>query len=239
VLIPLAGLAERRGVKVERVVHAGAHLAEEASAYRDVGAEQVLWVEGNPDLIGRISEIVAPFGHKVAQALLGAESGREVTFHVTNFDSMSSSVLEFGTHQQQSPEVVVVGDQVHTLQTLDEVARANGFMDADFLNLDLQGYELECLKGAAQLIASIQTVYTEVNVDQLYKGCVLLPELDAWLNQQGFEAAELVLAGKSRRSEPGFVGWGDACYVRVDSPRSFADLHADDAADWFRAAESS
>jgi FkbM family methyltransferase len=242
-LIPFTDLAQRHAIAVERVIHAGAHLGEEAPAYRAVGANEVLWIEGNPDLIKRVTENVAPYGHTVVQALLGAESGNEVTFHVTNFDSMSSSILEFGTHSSAHSEVVVVGDQRHVLRTLDEVAEANGFIEADFLNLDLQGYELEALRGAERLLQHIRTIYTEVNVDEVYKDCVLLPELDAWLNARGFEAAEVQLYGCARRdcSDGGqpdaggqrFFGWGDCCYLRVETPRPFASIHPKDAADWF------
>ncbi|MEA2682511.1 MAG: hypothetical protein QOK05_839 [Chloroflexota bacterium] len=234
-LIPLSELAPRHGIKIDRVVHAGAHFAEEAAAYAGASVADVLWVEGNPDLIERIREAVAPYGHKVAQALLGAESGRSVTFHVSNFDSMSSSVLDLGTHAEKHPQVVYVGDRAQTLSTLDDVAAQFGFLDADFLNLDLQGYELECLKGAGRLLESIRTIYTEINVDELYRGCALLPELDGWLNARGFEAVDVLLAGSSRRAGDEFVGWGDACYVRVDQPRPFSVMHPADALDWFEA----
>src|SRR5258708_29419508 len=148
VLIPVSDLVSRHDVRVDRVVHAGAHLGEEALAYASSGAKDVLWVEGNPDLIDRLRAVVEPHGHVVAQAMLGAESGREVSFHVTNFDSMSSSVLAMGTHRQASPEVVGVGGQAHVLRTLDEVSVANGFNSADSTNIDLQAYELGALKGS-------------------------------------------------------------------------------------------
>lgn len=220
------------------MIHAGAHLGEEASAYTDAGVTRVLWVEGNPDIMEQLRAITEPYGHQVSQALLGAESGREVEFHVTNFDSMSSSVLRFGTHTEQHPEVIVVGQQKLRLRTLDDVTEEAGFLDADFLNIDLQGYELECLKGAERVLEKVRTIYTEVNVDELYEECVLLPELDAWLNAHGFEARIARLYGSARRrpSPAGerFFGWGDCCYVKVPSPRPFAELFPDDAADWYR-----
>lgn len=238
-LIPLQDLATQHGIVPHSVIHAGAHLAEEAPAYRAAGVTNVLWIEGNPDLIDRLEGILAPYGQKVVQALLGAEPGREVTFHVSNFDSMSSSVLEFGTHTSASPEVLFVGAQTHRLQALDEVARQAGFLGADFLNLDLQGYELECLKGGERVVAKLNTIYTEVNVDELYSGCVLLPELDLWLNERGFEAAAVKLYGCSRRDcadgQHKFFGWGDCCYVRVPVPRRFQDVYPEEAADWFSA----
>jgi FkbM family methyltransferase len=232
-LISFEELAAEHDLRIDRVIHAGGHLGEEAPAYQQAGAREVLWIEGNPDLIPRLTTIVAPYGHHVVQALVGAEAGREVTFHVSNFDSMSSSVLEFGTHERVHAEVIFVGEQSLRLQTLDAVAEANGFLGADFINLDLQGYELECLKGAERVIAGAGAVYSEVNVDELYKGCVLLPELDSWLNEHGFEARQVRLYGSSQRGAAEFVGWGDCFYLRVDQPRPFSRLHPAEAAEWF------
>jgi FkbM family methyltransferase len=238
-LIPFNELALRHGIVVERAIHAGAHLAEEADAYQAIGARDVLWIEGNPELIPRIESTVAPYGHRVVQALLGAESGRQVDFHVTNFDSMSSSVLEFGTHPDHHPEVVFVGQQRLTLQRLDDVVAANGFMGADFINLDLQGYELECLKGGERTLAEARTLYTEISVDELYRGGVQFQELDAWLNARGFEAVEAKLYGSQRRDgAEHFFGWGDCLYVRSVSPVPYAETHPADAADWFGPATS-
>jgi len=239
-LIPFIELAHRHGIVVERAIHAGAHLAEEAGAYQDIGARHVLWIEGNPELITRIRLNVAPYGHHVVQALLGAESGREVDFNVSNFDSMSSSVLEFGTHPDHHPEVVFISQKRLRLQTLDHVVEASGFAGADFINLDLQGYELECLKGGERCLAQVRTVYTEISVDELYRGGVQFPELDAWLNAHGFEAVEARLYGSQRRhSGQHFFGWGDCVYVRTASPRPFAEIHPADAADWLVLANSS
>jgi FkbM family methyltransferase len=238
VLIAFAALVRRHRLAVDRVIHAGGHLGEEAPAYQQVGARDVLWIEGNPDMIPRLTANVAPYDHRVVQAMLGSEPGRTVSFHVSNNDSMSSSLLDLGTHSIAEPGIVYVGDQSHRLQTLDAVADASGFIGADFLNLDLQGYELECLKGAERVLEHVRTVYVEVNVDELYRGCVLLPELDAWLNARGFEAAEVLLSGSARRDvpkgSPPFLGWGDACYLRVAEPRPLAEIHPEDAADWFR-----
>jgi FkbM family methyltransferase len=223
-LIPFSELVRRHGVRIDRVIHAGAHLGEEASAYAASGVKDVLWIEGNPDLVDRLRANVADYGHTVVRALLGAESGREVGFNVSNFESMSSSVLELGTHREVHPEVEFVDRQTHRLQTLDEVAEEAGFIGADFLNLDLQGYELECLKGAERVLEHVRTVYSEVNVDRLYEQGALLPDLDAFLNRHGFEAREVKLNGSPVRDSPDWVGWGDCCFVREARPRPFAQV---------------
>ena len=36
------------------VVHVGAHLGQEAEAYRGMGATRVIWIEGDPDIYKRL-----------------------------------------------------------------------------------------------------------------------------------------------------------------------------------------
>jgi len=87
----------------------------------------------------------------------------------------------------------------------------------DFMNLDVQGYELQCLKGAEPVLASFKWIYTEINEDPLYEGCALLPELAAWLAARGFRMAEKRLWGAQERGarSGSWFGWGDALFVRA------------------------
>lgn len=206
-LIPLHALTERHGVRPRVVVHAGAHRGEEADAYAAAGAARVLWVEGNPDLIAPLSEHLRsrPGGcvHTVVCALLAGEEGT-ATLHVAS-NGESSSTLPFGTHAVEHPEVTYVGEVTLPTVTLDTVAAAYGFADADFLNLDLQGVELDALRGAPALLSSARWVYSEVNEAELYEGCGLLPDLDELLAGHGFRR----VATQMTRH-----GWGDALWAR-------------------------
>jgi len=56
----------------------------------------------------------------------------------------------------------------------------------DFLKIDVQGYELEVLKGAEGILSSVEVVYTEVNHLEIYAGVPLASELIGWLAQRGF-----------------------------------------------------
>ena len=76
---------------------------------------------------------------------------------------------------------------------------------ADFLNMDIQGAELKCLKGFERNLGMINAIYAEVNEKELYAGCALLPELDAWLSEHGFVRVHTHMTPH---------GWGDALYIR-------------------------
>ena len=77
----------------------------------------------------------------------------------------------------------------------------------NFLNIDLQGYELNALKSLGNRLNDIDWIYTEVNSRTLYKNCTLLDELDLFLLKRGFRRVELYMTDWY---------WGDAVYKRED-----------------------
>lgn len=204
-LLDLNDLISKYHLNITGILHVGAHLAEEAKIYHELGVKKVWWVEGNEDNISRIVTEVEQYGEpNVILALVADEDGKEVTFNITNYDSMSSSILEFGTHPTFSPDTVFVEHRKQKTWTLDTLVRANGIWGVNFLNMDLQGAELMALKGAENLIKELDYIYTEVNCKEVYVGCAQVEQLDALLT--GFD-----------RVETGWVadqGWGDALYVR-------------------------
>lgn len=203
-MIPLHDVMAMVQKPVRGVIHAGAHLGEEAAWYQQAKIPQVLWIEGNPALIPQLKKNLHKFGtsHKIVNALVGAEPGKAV-LHVAN-NGQSSSILPLGTHLEKHPEVHYTGDVIVPMRTIDDIAREHGAIGHNFINLDLQGYELEALKGATEVLQHVDVVYTEVNVDELYVGCARLGELDDFL--VGFKRISTSMAGNT--------GWGDAVYVR-------------------------
>ena len=69
------------------------------------------------------------------------------------------------------------------MTTADKLLRED---DVDFLSIDVQGYELEVLKGSKKILNQVNYVISEVNRTEQYKGCALVNELDEYLNGFGF-----------------------------------------------------
>jgi FkbM family methyltransferase len=184
---------DRFGVLPSRVLHVGAHEAEETDLYARWGAE-VLWVEANPTLANRLKQ-------RGLNVVCGAawSSAGPLTLHVAS-NGHSSSVYPMGSHTIRHPDVRTVG----TVQTEGFRLDSLPFLP-DMLNLDIQGAELEALKGAVGLLGGVRWICTEVSSEELYVGQSLVPELDRWLGDRGFVQ---VAAEWTDR------GWGDALYVR-------------------------
>jgi FkbM family methyltransferase len=205
-LMNWASLVEtyRLADRVTGIIHAGARLGEEAADYEAIDVKNVWWMEANPSVLHRLTEHVAPLGHRVLPGLLGEEAGHPMTFHVTNYDGMSSSVLDFGTHPEFSPDTVFVHDIELITTTIDVLVGVFGVKDVNMLVMDLQGYEGPVLRGAAQLIPKLDFVMSEVNRAQVYKGATQIEELDAILSD--FDRVETLWVADQ--------GWGDAFWVR-------------------------
>jgi Methyltransferase FkbM domain len=52
--------------------------------------------------------------------------------------------------------------------------------------LDMEGNELNALHGALDILPTVKLIYTEVNLQQFWHGCVMYDELKAWLEEHGF-----------------------------------------------------
>jgi len=202
-LLDFNELFQKYHMKIDGVLHVGAHLAEEAPLYRAVKVSNVTWVEGNPSVMPKLRRILKPYKHKLVNALVYKEDDIELTFNVTNYEGMSSSILEFGTHTGFSPDIEFVKHLTLKSKTIDTIVKENK-VKANFLNMDLQGAELFALMGAEEFLKNVDYIMTEVNKDEVYVGCAQIGQLDEFLT--GFKRVETFWVGQQ--------GWGDALYIR-------------------------
>lgn len=203
-LMSLEELVQRHQMNVTGVLHVGAHLAEEAAIYDQLHMHDVWWVEANPAVFDQIALNLANYpSQRLIPGLVYHEPGIELPFNITNYDGMSSSILEFGTHPQFSPDTVFV-DKINVVTTtIDKIVQEEG-VQANFLNMDLQGAELYALYGAVHFLHQVDYIMTEVNCEEVYIDCAQVEQLDAFL--EAFERVETHWVTDQ--------GWGDALYVR-------------------------
>ena len=85
-----------------------------------------------------------------------------------------------GTEQKETIEVSTV--------TLDE-RFPDGVEEPALLKIDVQGYELEVLRGAERLLQTIGTVLVECSFQEFYAGQAGADEVIRFLQQRGFRLA--------------------------------------------------
>jgi FkbM family methyltransferase len=205
-LISVEELQRKFGVCPSGILHVGAHLAEESQDYERAGwakLSRVIWIESQPDLAKKLSRSLDPNRNKVINATVWSESGKEMKFNVAN-NSQSSSLLSLGTHAETYPNIKFESELTVTTKRLDEII--DDCDDISFVNLDIQGAELDALKGLGLMIHKVKWIYSEVNQKEVYEGCAKINELDDYLAKFSFERIATRWAYGT--------GWGDALWIK-------------------------
>ena len=189
-------------------IHVGAHEGEERTWYKKQKFSSVLWFEPNADLFPRLKQNIKDFPGQIAFNIGIHDSLKKGQLHIASNDGQSSSLLELGTHSTYYPDVIYTGDQEVRLIRLDEFFRTTEGLNIDnynFLNIDVQGTELNVIKSLGAWIEKMDYVYVEVNEEELYVGCALLKDIDEYLRPYGFFRMSMIMKK---------AHWGDAFYKR-------------------------
>jgi FkbM family methyltransferase len=168
--------------------------------YFGIPDKRVIWIDALQDKVDQATRRGVP---GVYQAVVSDEDGATVEFKRTNNDQ-SSSILDFGTHATHYSWCVVTGRYEMKTTTIDTFLKTHNLNPAnyDFWNFDIQGAELKALKGAENAIRYAKAIYLEVNVEEVYKGCAQMSEIDEYLATKGFKRALTSLVQQ---------GWGMHC----------------------------
>lgn len=208
-IVPMARLVEEFGVRPRAVLHVGAHLGEEAQAYAAAGVERVLWVEANPGLIPQLEVNVLRFpGQTAVEAVVSDTDGGDAVLHLATF-TMSSSILAPKEHLRIYPGIGYPDDLPVKTVRVDTLLRDLGVPHAtfDLLNIDVEGAELLAFAGMPLVLPHLKWVYIEVNTREMYAGCAMLDDVDAFLAERGFDRVVMEDEGWDH-------GFADALYVR-------------------------
>lgn len=145
-------------------------------------------------------------------AFLGAARGEAVYSDQED----QTSLLDSATN--------AAGNQRAPMLTLDEWAIERKVGRIDFLKLDVQGYELEVLKGAARMLPTCQAVLLEVSFFSFLPNVPLFDEVIAFMKARGFVAYDI--AGILRRPSDDALAQMDFLFLREGHPLLPTDVGA-------------
>ena len=143
-------------------------------------------IEPIPELAEKIRSYGLPNLH-VFCAAIGEEEGL-ATFYL-NQDTQTSSLLPSNADGVWMPYV----DSLKTIKTLevsvvrlDNFMKSNRIVEIDLLKVDAQGYDLQVIKSAGDLIRKVKRIQLEVQITPLYKGSASKYEILEYLEASGF-----------------------------------------------------
>lgn len=185
--VPSVGMSLRllraNGFHPTVVIDVGAYRGDWAKLCNEIWPDaSILMIEANPERAQQLQQMKARFpGTTAEQALLGGAPQPAVPFYEQ--ESASSVLPEAAKEQQFSFSL--------PMRTLDEVTSTTRFQTPDLLKLDVQGYELEVLKGGERTLKSAEAVLLEVNFIEIYQGAPLLRDVVNHLGNAGFRAYDV------------------------------------------------
>ena len=101
----------------------------------------------------------------------------------------SSSLLNMlPRHIKSEPNSKYLRKERILVNRLDTLFSRNMILDKKiFLKIDVQGYELNVLKGAEFIINNIEGIQIEMSLEPLYEGSILYKDMIHFLEMKGFE----------------------------------------------------
>jgi len=188
-------LLKSRGITV--VLDVGAAKGVYASQLRLTGYEgRIVSFEPLSKPFGRLVKTAADDpGWECIQAALGTTDGTSTINVAGNSDS--SSFLQIGDrHLEAAPQSAYVKEETVEIKRLDsiwdQIVRPD---DRVYLKLDVQGFELEVLRGAEGALPKVAAVQAELSLVPVYEGGPVFREVFDYLEGHGFRLVGL---------EPGF-----------------------------------
>jgi FkbM family methyltransferase len=146
------------------------------------------------------------------EAALGSESG-DATLYANASPLTNSLYLSASANEQYFAGLVApVSSHRVKVVSLEDFCREKGCSRIDLVKLDLQGHELEAIRGLGSLLSTVQLVFLEVQFLPLYEGAPLFSEVETYLRRRGlafYQFYELV-----RSPIDGRLLYGDAMFVR-------------------------
>lgn len=111
--------------------------------------------------------------------LLGSNDGEEVCFIES----------ETGSHVMQDNVGITKANRITS--SLDTLIEKNHWPLPDFLKLDVQGFELEVLKGGSNALKSAEFCLLEITILNLGGGAPLLLEVINFMSEYQFQAYDI------------------------------------------------
>ena len=204
-LIKLSTLINKYKLEINGISHFGAHLGQEVEDYKKAEVKHINLFEPQKTIF---EELIKKFKKDKNVSLynfgLGSEKNTVNLNLAPGNDGLSASILKPEDHKSYYPNIKFEGIEEIEIRTYDELE----LKDVNFLNIDIQGYEIEALKGCVGVLENeIDYIFIEVSRKPLYKDSALVGQIDSFLNSYNFIRVQTKWASSK-------VPWADSFYIK-------------------------
>ena len=205
-------IVKDHNIKVSSIVYIGANEGQDIQSFIKLfGNIPIHLFEPQKKVFAKLKKNFSGFENLFFYDFaLGSDTKKDVINTNINNKNMSSSLLKPKEHLKYHPKIKFEGqEEIQVKKFIDLNLR-----DINMINLDVQGYELEVLKGFTDQLNSVDIIVCEVNRKELYDDCVLVNELDKYLNKYNFLRIKTFWFNKT-------IPWGDAIYLKTNKVNIF------------------
>lgn len=204
----IVGLDEYRAKydfsNVRGIIHVGAHVGQEYDDYNSFFYKDIPihWFEPQRDVFENLVRNLRSCNNNYFYNFgLGSSHGTIPFWRDRGNEGQSSSFSQPEKHNEIYPHITFESHEFLDVRTLDTF----NITEANVLVLDVQGFELEVLKGSIGTLDFIDHVFCEVNSDKIYSDSPSVDELNSFLSERGFSLKEIWWTDG---------GWGDGYWNR-------------------------
>lgn len=161
----------------------------------DVGASDGSWSQELKELLVDSEFVLFEPLPKYSEILGGLEqSGNTYRYMGCGLGS-NTAELEFNSHDGQSSFLSSQqwkGDVIRVpVRTIDDLVRSSECLCPDLIKADIQGFEIEMLKGAEETLKKCSFLFLEVSWIQIYEGGPAAGEVIGYLAARGFHVYDI------------------------------------------------
>jgi len=197
--------------KIDLVLDVGANIGQYAKHLREFGYTGKI-VSFEP-LSSAHSKLIAaskkdPLWEVAPRIAIGNMDGN-IKINIAKNSFSSSALPMLDSHLNAAPESAYIDSEIVDLHKLDSIAPRfiDGNAKSIYLKIDVQGFEMRVLEGAAGLLPRIKGVQLELSLVPLYEGEHLFRDMLDKLDKLGYELYAVI---------PGFTDMKSGRLLQLD-----------------------
>ena len=202
-LIDICNLKTKYDLHINGVIHVGAHFGNENQVYEKLNIKNKIFFESSYKTFIVLTQNLSHTEALLINKAVGNENKSIMLNIETHNEGQSNSILQPKLHLQQYPNIKFHNQEMVDMIRLDDFLQEK--QKYNFLNIDVQGYELEVLKGCEKLLNNIDYIMTEINKAELYENCAQVEQIIEFLKSYNFVLVEQNWLGGT---------WGDGFFIK-------------------------